>query len=122
MFIWSRRFCRWIAWRGSRKVWLAMPAAIGAGLACVAVAGHGMPPAPQHPALAVVHPAPLRGPAAQLPPYSDYRAPLIGGAEYVRTMQGNCSEIPNSSTPVPEPSSLILLATAAALVVAARRL
>lgn len=28
MHIWSRKLCRWVLWHGSRKAWLALPAAV----------------------------------------------------------------------------------------------
>lgn len=147
MWIWSRIRCRWLPWTGSRAAWLALPAALAAGTACLPMPGP-LPPAPHYVPPAVVQPAPIWQPAPYLPP-PDIYAPTGWGvvpAGYVPVLPDEYGSVPFTSgapqasgygvgspgagvppsgavpVDVPEPNSLNLLVAGALMLAMARRL
>jgi len=114
MMIFDRAKCAWVRWTGTKAAWLALPAASAiVATACLPVISARMPlgPAIAHHAAhraSIVYPV-TPSPHAAIAPSFDY-----AGTPFV---------IVPPSAPVesvPEPGSLILLATAVAAMVMVR--
>jgi len=115
MMIWNRARCAWVKWTGSKAAWLALPAASAIVVsACLPVINARMPlgPAIAH---QTTHRASTVFPVTPMP-----HVAIAPSFDYV----GTPSVIVPPTAPVesvPEPGSLILLATAVAALLLVRR-
>lgn len=138
MMIWSQKLCAWVPWLGSRAVWRKLPHIAAVAGACLGAGpSAALPLAPHDTGLPAHHAtasAPIRAVSMPPMPYAPIgfqslvypQAPLPPSVPLVIQPPGAPSTPmpipPPPPVSVPEPGSFVLLLTATAALLAARRL